>query len=163
MNHKASLIERFNAGLLAAKSASLFLQERCGGSIRALKMTGAEQPLTGALRACLTLNTADIICYRSVHLVFQDIVLSQAEIWYLSRCLTPAMHEALACTDQPFGVVVKALNQHRETKVIKHLASPFILEHQAVLISASGTAFGVVRERYREDVLGVSAGGPRNV
>lgn len=158
MDRRTLLIERFNADLLAAKSASLFLQERCGGAIHARKIIGAEQPLTVSLRECLTPNVTDVIDYRSVHLLFQDIILSQAEIWYLPKCLTPAMHAALASTDQPFGVIVKALNQRRETKVIKHLEPPFILEHQAVLISGSGTSFGVVRERYREDVLAVGAG-----
>lgn len=159
MERKPLLIDRFNAELLAAKSASLFLQERCGGTIRALIITSEEQPLPASMRACLNPYATDIICYRSVYLLFEDIVLSQAEIWYLAKCLTPEMHEALALTDQPFGVIVKALNQRRETKAIKYLAPPFILEHQAILISGSGTAFGVVRERYLEEVLELGSGG----
>ncbi len=147
------LVERFNRTLLRATSVSFALQEWCGDTIRSVKIEDVTKPATPEQRRRLGISPQQAVEYRSVHLVCRDTVITHAEIWYLPDCLTAEMRDSLRTTELPFGVVVQALRQKRENFAVYERASPFIFEHRAVLVTGTGTPFGIVHERHRAEVL----------
>lgn len=150
---RSALIDDFNNRLLVSGSASAVLQNWCGVPIQAIKIANRMEPLRHDDYARLGADEDEGISYRLVHLACRGIALSHAKIWYRDGCLTQQMHDALHDTDIPFGLVVRSLEQNRETYAVTKLPSPFILEHQALLITGAGVPFGIVHERYTEDVL----------
>ena len=114
--------------------------------------------------------------YRRVRLRCGEIVLSEADNWYVPGRLTPDMNRLLDTTDSPFGIVVQPLHFQRHTLSSKvlWLALPEgwemnanaakddaavlplpakLLEHRAVLTLPDGTPFSEVLESYTSNVL----------
>lgn len=149
-------IAEFNNRLLAVESVSALLGQWCGAPVRALKEAIDARHLDEADRQRLDPEPHELIDYRSVRLASAAAVLSHAEIWYRRHCLTPDMLTALRETDTPFGLVVRPLGQYRKAYGITELPRPFILEHRAVLMTRTGTPFGIVHERYTEAALALA-------
>jgi hypothetical protein len=112
------------------------------------RRVGADKPAPVAVRAALRAGSSEPIAYRGVELVCGTVVLSVADNWYLPARLTPAMNRTLAETDTPFGRVVAPLNFTRRRLSARRGPAPFVLEHRAVLSTASGVPFSYVVERY---------------
>ncbi|WP_244395954.1 hypothetical protein [Beijerinckia indica] len=117
-----ALIETLNAELLAADSATLTLDKWCrdhqlapGAQILARRTDTEQKPLTPQQRNDLRIGTEEPVAYRRVALHCGDLVLSEAENWYVPSRLTPAMNEALEQTDSAFGRVVRPLAPQRHT------------------------------------------------
>ena len=111
--------------------------------------------------------------HRRVRLACGDHVLSEADNWYLPECLTPAQNRQLEETDTPFGVAVRALGFRRRTLSARLVstgsgthghesmgaASPttatpaHILQHTAVLSTATGRPFSYLVETYTGEAL----------
>ena len=87
-----------------------------------------------------------------------DLVLSEADNWFLPCRLPAEMARALHTTDMPFGAIVAPLQPSRRTfrvAIAPALLDPgAVLEHRAVLLDAQGRPLAVVRERYRSALLG---------
>jgi len=106
-----------------------------------------------------------------------DLVLSEADNWYVPARLTPAMNAALDTSDIAFGRAVQPLHFKRQTLSAKLLWSPLpedwgtraaavkatpgaaiaipdhVIEHRAVLHLPDGTPFSEVVEDYTGAVL----------
>lgn len=178
-----ALLETLNADLLSHDSATETLQRWCdargfapGAHIVARRVIGADKPADDAVRRDLDAGPGDPVRYRRVQLACGDRVLSEADNWYLPARLTPEMNRRLDDSDEPFGAVVRGLGFHRRTLSAKLLFRPLpetwdagaapsadavapltvpprVLEHRAVLSTATGAPFSVVVETYTDQVL----------
>jgi len=117
-----ALIETLNAELLAAHSATLILDKWCRdhklapeAHIAARRIAIGPQPLSDEQRKILRITPKDTVQYRRVALHCGDVVLSEAENWYVPDRLTPAMNTILETTDTAFGRVVQPLSPQRRT------------------------------------------------
>jgi hypothetical protein len=107
-----------------------------------------------------------------------DVVLSEADNWYVPARLTADMNRLLETTDIPFGRVVQALHFQRHTLSARvlwpllpegwemrpltdrqssgELTIPSqVLEHRAILNLSDGTPFSEVVETYTGNVLAI--------
>jgi hypothetical protein len=122
-------------------------------------------------------TASDTVRYRKVKLLCGDVVLSEADNWYVPGRLTPEINKLLDTTDTPFGKAVQPLHFRRHTvsaQVLarllperwwemnpdalaassKELCVPaHVLEHRAVLTLPDGTPFSEVVETYSANVL----------
>ncbi len=123
--------------------------------IRAERDLSAREPSEAAARRRLRPAAGQRIAWRAVRLTCGRHVLSTADNWYVPARLTDAMNEALANTDTPFGQVVAPLHFHR-TRVQPPAwagdAHPFEVRQAAVLVTAAGVPFSLVRERYTSEL-----------
>lgn len=179
------LLQTLNSELLSHDSATLTLERWCANHrlasaprIVAERILGADKPATEEQRRELGVSPADAVRYRRVRLRCGDVVLSEADNWYVPARLTPDMNKLLETTDTPFGRVVQALHFQRHTLSAKVLwdllpegweMSPIaatkgvgelrmpsqVLEHRAVLRLSDGTPFSEVVETYTGNVLAV--------
>ena len=107
---------------------------------------------------------------RSVSLKRGDVVLSDAENWFIPQRLPGSMREALASTPTPFGAVIAPLHPRRRTFFVDltgafemtKLMAPnpaydqarTVVDHRAVVCRGiDGQPLAVVREAYREVLL----------
>jgi hypothetical protein len=158
--------QQLNAELLGSDSATATLTAWCAEHhladppvIVAHRMA-TEKPADAGVRALLHAAPDEPVAYRRVDLACGRHVLSEADNWYRPGQLTPAMNDALATTETPFGAVVKPLGFHRQTLDAQLLVKPgerhtphAILRHRAVLETADGTPFSYVVETYTRDAL----------
>ena len=178
------LLQTLNADLLSHDSATLTLERWCADHrlapsprIVAERVPGAVKEPTDEQRRQLGVSPTDNIRYRKVKLVCGDVVLSEADNWYVSDRLTPEMNRLLDTTDTPFGKVVQPLHFQRHTISAQVLATllpekwwemgpadltarsaklclpSHVLEHRALLTLPDGTPFSEVVETYTADVL----------
>jgi len=186
-----ALIETLNAELLTAHSATLILDKWCRdhklapeARIAAQRIAIEPKPLTDEQRKILRISSKDKVQYRRVALHCGDVVLSEAENWYVPDRLTPTMNTILETTDTAFGRVVQPLSPQRRTLSSRILWHPLpdgwemeepasisseegihghgatslvipehLLEHQAVLTTATDEPFAMVIETYTNRIL----------
>ena len=177
-----ALLETFDAELLSHDSATLTLEHWC--SIHRLasppRVVAERMPLDKSLspedREVLGIGAAETVKYRRVRLVCGQVVLSEADNWYVPARLTPEMNGRLDATDVPFGKVVLGLHFRRRTLSSKLLWRPLpegwemgprtagrgagalvlppaLLENRAVLTLPDGTPFSEVVETYTSGIL----------
>ena len=176
-------LQTLNANLLSHPSATLTLEQWCSdhhlvpqAKILAERVHGQDKPLPAADRALLGIGADEPVRYRRVALRCGDIVLSDADNWYVPSRLTPEMNAQLDHSDAPFGKVVQALHFHRQTLSADLLWSPLptgwdagvatpaassgklqipehVLQHRAVLFDAQNQPFSLVVESYTHAVL----------
>jgi chorismate-pyruvate lyase len=146
-----ALIQTLNAELLSHDSATLTLEHWCGTHrlaspprIVAERVPGADKPPSPEQRRELGIAPAEAVRYRRVRLLCGDVVLSEAENWYVPARLTPDMNKLLDTTDLPFGRVVQALHFRRHTLSSTLLWSPLPegWEMNAAAVSAHGVSAG---------------------
>lgn len=178
-----SLLEQLNASLLAAATATTFLDEWCAeskfapdGKIRAQLVNGEETPVLKEQRQRLRIDAAEPVKYRRVRLVCGDHILSEAENWYVPGRLSAQMNDALARTDMPFGRVVRDLKPFRKTFSVEIFWRPLaageaqraktpdrpdaelniperLFEHRALVFNADQVPFSEVQETYMSTLL----------
>lgn len=175
------MLQSFNAELLSHDSATATLEHWCSVHhlavppvVVAERISGAEQPPTPEQRRELRVSDAQIVRHRRVRLRCGDVVLSEADNWYVPDRLTPRMNHLLDRTDTPFGKVVKSLGYHRHTIGVSLLWRPLpegwehihaspssgrmalpehLLQHRALLQLADGTPISEVVETYTREVM----------
>ncbi|WP_232475940.1 hypothetical protein [Flavisphingomonas formosensis] len=166
-----ALLREFNARLLANSSATLVLEQWCGehhlapqALIVAEQVKDVVKPAGAEQRRRLDVGPDEPIGYRRVRLRCGDLILSEADNWYVPGRLTPEMNRLLERTDTPFGKAVRDLRPARRTIAVKTLwrrgtAMPdHVLQHRAVLIDAEGRPISEVYENYTRALLeGVTA------
>jgi hypothetical protein len=178
-----AVLQTLNADLLSHDSATLTLERWCDvhrlaspPRIVALRVPDIDKPPTPEQRRELAVAPTDPVRYRRVKLMCGPLVLSEADNWYVPGRLTPEMNKLLDTTDNPFGVVVRALHFQRHTLSSTLLWLPLptgwemngasardlgtdqpmpskLLEHRAVLTLPDGTPFSEVVETYTDNVL----------
>lgn len=104
-------------------------------------------------------DAGQALAYRHVRLMCGRRILSEAYNWYVPALLTPAMNQALAATDTPFGRVVAPLGFTRQRLAGKRGRLPgcphdTILSHRALLRLPDGRPFSALLECYTPENLG---------
>jgi hypothetical protein len=116
-------------------------------------------------------RAGEAIMQRSVSLKRGDVVLSDAENWFIPQRLPGSMRDALASTPTPFGAVIAPLHPRRRTVSVdltgayemtkrtvpepSHDRARTVVEHRAVVCCGiDGRPLAVVREAYQEVLLG---------
>lgn len=109
-----------NARILASSSATRALESWCADhelapnpTVRAERDPHTTKPPSPDTVARLKAEDLTDIRYRAVRLYCGDVLLSEADNWYVHTRLTPAMNHTLDTTDEPFGRVVAPLNPRR--------------------------------------------------
>ena len=152
-------IAHFLDGLREAASATRFLEAWCArrglgaGPVRSRRLP-PPAPDAGA-EALLAPHPWERPEARRVTLMRGTEALSDCEIRWVGTRLTPAMREALARTDTPFGVVVAPLGPER--RLLAERVLPAGGEHAldcTALVVAGGRPIAVARERYRRALFG---------
>jgi hypothetical protein len=176
-------LQTLNAQLLSHPSATLTLEHWCAAhhlaepaTVVAHRRVGAEKPLPEGGRAQLAVGPDEPLRYRHVQLACGDVVLSDADNWYVPSRLTPAMNQQLDSSDVPFGKVVQPLHFRRQTLDAQLLWSPLpegwdtgaalpmssstplavpehVLQHRALLYREDNQPFSLVIESYTGSVL----------
>jgi len=176
-------LQTLNADLLSHPSATLTLERWCGAhhlaaeaKIVARRVQGADKPLPDGARAQLGIGPDEPVRYRRVQLACGEVVLSDADNWYVPARLTTAMNQQLDSSDVPFGKVVQPLHFRRQTLSAELLWSPLpdgwdsgavlppssdkplaipahVLQHRALLYTQDNQPFSVVIESYTANVL----------
>jgi chorismate-pyruvate lyase len=176
-------LQTLNAELLSHPSATLTLERWCSAHhlasdahIVARRVHGADKPLPEDARTLLGIGPNEPVRYRRVALSCGDVVLSDADNWYVPARLTEAMNQQLDNSDVPFGKVVQPLHFRRQTLSADLLWSPLpqgwdagaplppagskplaipdhVLQHRAVLYTADNQPFSLVVESYTGHVL----------
>jgi hypothetical protein len=176
-------LQTLNANLLSHPSATLTLERWCGvhhlaaeAKIVAHRMQGADKPLPDGARVQLGIGPDEPVRYRRVQLACGDVVLSDADNWYVPARLTAAMNQQLDSSDAPFGKVVQPLHFRRQTLSVELLWSPlpdgwdsgaslpppsdkplaipaYVLQHRALLYTQDNHPFSLVVESYTASVL----------
>jgi hypothetical protein len=176
-------LQSLNAELLSHPSATLTLERWCGAHhlatdarVVARRVHGQDKPLPEGARALLGIGPDEPVRYRRVALSCGDVVLSDADNWYVPARLTAAMNQQLDNSDVPFGKVVQPLHFRRQTLSADLLWSPLpegwdsgaapppasdkplaipehVLQHRAVLYTADNQPFSLVVESYTGHVL----------
>jgi hypothetical protein len=176
-------LQTLNADLLSHPSATLTLEHWCGAhhlaaeaKIVAHRAQGADKPLSSDGRTLLGIGPNEPVRYRRVQLACGDVVLSDADNWYVPARLTAAMNQQLDSSDVPFGKVVQPLHFRRQTLSAELLWSPLpdgwdsgealppssdrplnipghVLQHRALLYTQDNQPFSLVIESYTVNVL----------
>lgn len=176
-------LQTLNAQLLSHPSATLTLEQWCAvhhlapqAKIVAHRVRGEDKPLPDGARALLGIGPDEPVRYRRVALSCGDVVLSDADNWYVPSRLTADMNKQLDTSDVPFGKVVQPLHFRRQTLSADLLWSPLpegwdsgaqlppsshspltipdhVLQHRAVLYTGDNQPFSLVVESYTRDVL----------
>ncbi|MBS0367088.1 MAG: hypothetical protein JSR67_14830 [Proteobacteria bacterium] len=178
------LVQTLNTELLGHDSATVTLEQWCArhqiatpARIMVRKVSGAQRPASEQQRRELEVVAGEPLRYRRVQLLCGDVVLSEADNWYVPARLDAPMNRALDTTDVPFGRVVAALHFRRHvlsSRLLEPLlpqdwelhpeslpadapgALPLpahVLELRAVLTLPDGTPFSEVVESYTAAVL----------
>jgi chorismate-pyruvate lyase len=176
-------LQTLNADLLSHPSATLTLERWCGAhhlaveaKIVAHRVQGADKTLPPDGRTLLGIGPNEPVRYRRVQLACGDVVLSDADNWYVPARLTAAMNQQLDTSDVPFGKVVQPLHFRRQTLSAELLWSPLpdgwdsgevlppssdkplnipdhVLQHRALLYTQDNQPFSLVVESYTANVL----------
>jgi chorismate-pyruvate lyase len=170
-----ALLQRLNAALLAGTTATVVLERWCHdhnltglAKIVAKPVAGIVKAPCDEMRARLKIGYDTPVSYRHVTLMCGDVILSQAENWYVPERLTASMVATLSASDIPFGKVVLPLNPSRETISATMLWSPSplprrraktsqipeqLLEHRAIVFDGQHVPIAAVVETYQRGVL----------
>jgi chorismate-pyruvate lyase len=175
----AALVRELSEHLLHASTATEALHTWCAArSLSAGPITVAKQAPD---RPCypdddmldeLRLDRHERIGYRRVQLVRGQLVLSEADNWFVPDRLPPEVRELLETRNMPFGTAIAQLQPWRRTYFVRFaelsaaweagaeessfVLSPAmtILEHKAVVLDRNRRPLAVVSERYRAALLG---------
>jgi chorismate-pyruvate lyase len=175
-----ALLSTLNADLLSHESATLTLEHWCEthqlaspAKVTAERITSIDKPPSAEQRQELGVGPTEVIRYRRVRLTCGQVLLSEADNWYVPSRLSPEMNKALDGTDTPFGKVVLPTHFQRHTLSSRLLWSPLpvgwemgasrglgvtsvpesVLEHKALLRLPDGTPISEVVETYKSGVL----------
>ena len=155
-------LRRFEQTLDQQDSATAALRQWCAAEriadpsrIVAVPVPGSARTEPADLRTALGIAPDEPVAYRHVRLVCGDTVLSEAHNWYVPSRLSPAMTQALATTDTPFGTVVAPLGFHRERlATIRGQAAECppgtVLSHHALLRLPDGRSLAFLVECYSD-------------
>ncbi|RUL74478.1 hypothetical protein [Dyella choica] len=176
-------LQTLNAQLLSHPSATLTLERWCAAhhlspdaKVVAHRVHGNDKPLPDDARTLLGIGPDEPVRYRRVALSCGDVVLSDADNWYVPSRLTADMNHQLDTSDVPFGKVVQPLHFRRQTLSAELLWSPLpegwdsgkplppssgqplaipdhVLQHRAVLYTGDNQPFSLVVESYTSRVL----------
>ncbi|GLQ90574.1 hypothetical protein ISS98_18910 [Dyella flagellata] len=176
-------LQSLNAQLLSHPSATLTLERWCAAhhlspnaKVVAHRVLGVPKPLPDDGRKLLDIEPGEKVGYRRVALSCGDVVLSDADNWYVPARLTDEMNHQLDTSDVPFGKVVQPLHFRRQTLSADLLWSPLpegwdsgkplpppsdqplaipdhVLQHRAVLYTGDNQPFSLVVESYTSHVL----------
>jgi uncharacterized protein YjiS (DUF1127 family)/chorismate-pyruvate lyase len=175
----AALVRELSDHLLHASTATEALHTWCAarglsaGPITALKRNPDQRrypddDMLDELRP----ERHERIAYRCVRLVRGQVVLSEADNWFIPDRLPPEVRDLLEATDVPFGAAVARLQPSRRTYFVRFAelsaagevgtgGSPAglspsmpILEHKAVVLDRNRQPLSVVSERYCAALLG---------
>lgn len=187
-----AMLQSLNADLLSHPSATLTLERWCGAHhlaqearVVARRVKGPDKPLPPGAREQLGIGADDEVRYRQVQLVCGNLVLSEADNWYVPARLSADMNHELDSTDVPFGKVVRSLHFRRETLSAQLLWQPMpagwedhplsaevhrsalpldipahVLQHRAVLLTPDNQPISLVVESYTSNVLAVRESEP---
>lgn len=160
-------VERLNADLLAAPTATGVLEARCAAlgladppRVRAEVQRGRVVASASPVRTRLKVGKEEMLGYRRVRLMCGAHVLSEAVNWYVASRLTPEMNAALDSSDVPFGRVILSLSPRRETyatcEVRPGRVPPggVVLRHRAIVLDGEGRPLAAVVEHYQQVLLG---------
>ncbi len=160
-------VERLNADLLAAPTATGVLEARCAAlgladppRVRAEVKRGRVVASASPARTRLKVGTTEMLGYRRVRLMCGAHVLSEATNWYVASRLTPEMNAALDGSDVPFGRVILPLSPRRETystwAVQPGRVPPggVVVRHRAIVLDGAGRPLAAVVEHYQQVLLG---------
>lgn len=182
-----AMLQSLNSDLLSHPSATLTLERWCGAhhladdaKVIARRVKGPDKPLPPGAREQLGIGADDEVRYRQVQLICGNLVLSEADNWYVPSRLSADMNHELDSTDVPFGKVVRALHFRRETLSAELLWQPMpagweeqplpadvhrsksvldipahVLQHRAVLLTPENKPISLVVESYTSNVLAV--------
>jgi chorismate-pyruvate lyase len=179
-----ALVQTLNAEVLASRSATLTLEVWCRDhqlakdpTIIAELVTGVAKAPTAEQRQRLQVTPQTEVKYRRVQLRCGNLVLSEADNWYVPDRLTAEMNRLLNTTRTPFGKVVHPLEPYRQTFAVKLLWSPLpdgwergsiatstgttgvlaipdaLFEHRAILYTREHKPFSEVDEIYQRQLL----------
>lgn len=168
-------LEEFNARLVESDSATQMLDEWCNSGevnayaqVRIKRVIVAPEPPTLEICSALKLRDVRMCCYRRVQLMRGDVILSEAENWYIPSELSLEMNVQLQQSDVPFGKIVRPLGFTRRTLNVEFLWRPAIrpgeliespdvadsvLRHRALLLKPDSRPFSFVVETYTRHVL----------
>jgi len=162
-----SPVERLNADLLAARTATSVLESRCAAlgladppRVRAEVKRGRAPASASPARTRLKVGKDEVLGYRRVRLMCGDHLLSEATNWYVASRLTPEMNAALDSSDVPFGRVILPLSPRRETystwtlRAGRTPASGVVIRHRAIVLDNAGRPLADVAEHYQQVLLG---------
>ncbi|MBV9840293.1 MAG: hypothetical protein JOY99_01955 [Sphingomonadaceae bacterium] len=168
-----ALMHQLSAQLLASPSATLTLERWCADhrlaevpKVVAMVERGAIRAPTPDQIARLQLGPDDRIGYRHVRLMCGARTLSEAENWYVASRLTPAMNDALAASDVPYGKLILPLKPKRRSLGVEMLWSPpagardrplalpqALFRHRALVLDGQGRPLAEVAETYTSQNL----------
>ncbi|MDP9056474.1 MAG: hypothetical protein M3N34_03975 [Pseudomonadota bacterium] len=159
-----SPLPAFEKTLAAQDSATAALGQWCAarhiaditassGRITASPVRNADAPPPADLRQLLDAGAGPAVGYRHVRLSCGGVVLSEAHNWYLPSRITPAMNDALATSDTPFGKIVAPLHFTRQALDSWRGRAPAcpsdtVLSHRALLRLPDGRPLALVVECY---------------
>ncbi len=162
-----SPVERLNADLLAARTATSVLEARCAAlgladppRVRAEVKRGRAPASASPARTRLKVGKDEVLGYRRVRLMCGDHLLSEATNWYVASRLTPEMNAALDSSDVPFGRVILPLSPRRETystwtvRAGRSPAGGVVIRHRAIVLDNAGRPLADVAEHYQKVLLG---------
>jgi chorismate-pyruvate lyase len=179
-----ALLQTLNADLLSHDSATQTLERWCAdhrlaapAAVVAARVAGLDTPATDEQRRELGVDASETVRYRRVRLMCGQLVLSEADNWYVPSRLTADMNRLLDTTDTPFGRAIQALHFQRHTLSAMLLWQPLpvgwemnpeaaaatgsgeltmphgVLRHRALLSLRDGTPVSEVVETYTSNVL----------
>lgn len=159
-------VERLDAELRAARTATQVLESRCAAlgladppRVRAEVTRGRVVASASPARTRLKVAKSELLGYRRVRLMCGDHLLSEAVNWYVASRLTPAMNAQLDQSDTPFGRVVLPLSPYRRTystwRVRPGRVPPggVVVRHRALVLDGEGQPLADVIERYQQVLL----------
>jgi hypothetical protein len=186
-----ALVQTLNAEILASPSATATLERWCRDyrlaadpRIVAARAPGPARPPAQDQRRRLQVTEHDEVKHRRVRLRCGELVLSEADNWYVPARLTPEMNRLLDTTDTPFGRAVLPLEPYRQTFDAVVLWSPLpagwalqdgprplftggplaipdaLFRHRAVLYTGHHLPFSEVEEVYQRQILSFRARRP---
>jgi len=148
----AGALDRLVADLTAGGLVTPVLEAWVGAPVRAERVAAALAPTT-EVREWLRVGADAPIGFRRVRLLAGDVLLSEADNWFVPDRLTQAMRQMLAASDTPFGRVIAPLDPHRETLACVRLAGDPVLLIRALVIGGDGGPLALVEERYRQVII----------
>lgn len=171
-----SRLDRLQQALRDEPSATLVLERWCAeyhiapvAKIIAHRVLGAPKDAPDSVRRNLQLQAGEALGYRRVQLFCGDVILSDADNWYVPDRLTPAMNGLLDHTETPFGLAVRSLHFRRQTISSERLwqaaAGPagaslpipdHVLRNVGLLTLPDGRPISQVVENYTGAVLGAA-------
>jgi chorismate-pyruvate lyase len=171
-------LDDFNERLLASTSATLTLESWCAEhqlaanpKIVARVQDVPVKPVSSKQRTRLKIGRNEVVRYRHVALSCGDVVLSQADNWYVPSRLTAEMNLQLDTGDIPFGRVIRSLGPTRQTFTVGILWSPskkadrqssrnsplsipaHVIRHRAMVLDAQGLPLAEVTETYTRAII----------